>query len=62
MTVTILPLSVVIPTIGRCELLRRCLRSVLACTRAADEVIVVDQSGAPNGIFTNSCPRSTNGL
>jgi GT2 family glycosyltransferase len=46
MTMTVLPLSVVIPTIGRCELLRSCLRSVLACTPAADEVIVVDQSGA----------------
>jgi GT2 family glycosyltransferase len=40
-----LPVSVVIPTIGRSDLLRRCLDSVLSCDPAADEVLVVDQSG-----------------
>ena len=36
----------VVPTIGRTQLLGRCLRSVLACEPAPDEVVVVDQSGA----------------
>ncbi len=36
--------SVVIPTIGRVELLAPCLRSVLACVPAAAEVVLVDQS------------------
>jgi GT2 family glycosyltransferase len=39
-----LPVSIVIPTIGRRALLERCLRSILACQPRADEVIVVDQS------------------
>jgi GT2 family glycosyltransferase len=37
--------SVVVPTVGRLDLLERCLRSVLACNPPADEVVVVDQSG-----------------
>jgi O-antigen biosynthesis protein len=37
--------SVVIPTIGRLDLLDQCLRSVLACDPGAEEVLVVDQSG-----------------
>jgi GT2 family glycosyltransferase len=36
--------SVVIPTIGRPELLRNCLASVLACDPRPGEVLVVDQS------------------
>jgi GT2 family glycosyltransferase len=40
-----LPVSVVVPTVGRPGLLERCLRSVLACDPPADEVVVVDQSG-----------------
>jgi GT2 family glycosyltransferase len=40
-----LPVTVVIPTIGRRPLLTRCLHSVLRCAPAADEVLVVDQSG-----------------
>jgi GT2 family glycosyltransferase len=40
-----LPVSVVIPTIGRTELLRSCLRSVAAGTALPAEVILVDQSG-----------------
>jgi GT2 family glycosyltransferase len=36
-------LSVVIPTVGR-DLLRDCLRSVLACDPPPEEVVVVDQS------------------
>jgi GT2 family glycosyltransferase len=37
--------SVLVPTVGRIDLLERCLRSVLACDPAAAEVVVVDQSG-----------------
>jgi len=37
--------SVVIPTIGRVELLRACLDSIAACRPAPAEVVVVDQSG-----------------
>jgi GT2 family glycosyltransferase len=40
------PVSVIIPTIGRRELLEACLRSVLACDPSAAEVVVVDQSGS----------------
>jgi GT2 family glycosyltransferase len=40
------PASVLVPTIGRPDLLERCLRSVLACDPRADDVVVVDQSGA----------------
>lgn len=36
--------SVVIPTIGRADLLERCVRSILACDPLPDEVVVVDQS------------------
>ena len=39
-----LAVSVIIPTLGRRDLLERCLRSVLACDPAPDEVVVVDQS------------------
>jgi GT2 family glycosyltransferase len=38
----------VIPTIGRVDLLRDCLRSLAACQPHADEIIVVDQS--PDGV------------
>jgi GT2 family glycosyltransferase len=41
------PLTVVVPTIGRVEPLRRCLASLAACDPGADEVLVVDQSGDP---------------
>ncbi len=40
-----LAVSVIIPTLGRRDLLERCLRSVLACDPTPDEVVVVDQSG-----------------
>ena len=43
----IAPLTVVVPTIGRAEPLRRCLASLAACAPPADEVLVVDQSGDP---------------
>jgi GT2 family glycosyltransferase len=36
--------SVVLPTIGRAELIRRCLESLVACRPRADEVVVVDSS------------------
>ncbi len=39
------PVSVVIPTIGRCDLIRRTLESVIACEPPAGEVLVVDQGG-----------------
>lgn len=39
-----LPVSVVIPTLGR-DLLEQCLRSILACRPGPEEVVVVDQSG-----------------
>jgi len=41
-----LPVSVVIPTIGRIERLRACLESISRCDRRPSEVVVVDQSGA----------------
>lgn len=40
-----LPISVIIPTIGRPELLRDCLRSVAAGRALPAEVVLVDQSG-----------------
>lgn len=40
-----LPVSVVIPTIGRVEPLRACLESIARCDAGAAEVLVVDQSG-----------------
>ena len=39
--------SVLIPTVGRVELLGACIRSVLDCEPGPNEVIVVDQSGGP---------------
>ena len=42
-----LPISVVVPTIGRLEPLRRCLHSLSRCEPGADEILVVDQSGDP---------------
>lgn len=46
-TAEVTPVSVVIPTIGRPELLTRCLESVTACRPRAAEVLVVDQSHDP---------------
>jgi len=40
------PVSVVIPTLGRAEPLARCLVSLAACDPMADEVVVADQSGS----------------
>jgi glycosyltransferase involved in cell wall biosynthesis len=42
-----LPVSVVVPTVGRVELLRSCLASIVRCRRGADEILVVDQSHDP---------------
>jgi GT2 family glycosyltransferase len=39
------PVSVVIPTIGRPKQLRECLRSLARCDPRAEEIVVVDQSG-----------------
>ena len=41
----VLPVSVVIPTVGRAELLADCLDSISRCRPRAAEVVVVDQSG-----------------
>ena len=38
------PVSVVLPTIGRPELVRRCLESLAACVPLAEEILVVDSS------------------
>jgi GT2 family glycosyltransferase len=40
-----LPVSVLIPTIGRVERLAACLDSLAGCDRRAREILVVDQSG-----------------
>jgi GT2 family glycosyltransferase len=42
-----LPVTVVIPTIGRSTVLRDCLESVASCRPAAAEILVVDQSHDP---------------
>jgi GT2 family glycosyltransferase len=39
------PVSVVVPTIGRPEQLRNCLESLSRCRPRASEILVVDQSG-----------------
>jgi GT2 family glycosyltransferase len=39
--------SVVVPTVGRTALVRACLESLSKCDPAADEILVVDQSGKP---------------
>lgn len=44
-TVEGLPVSVLVPTIGRAALLKECLSSIAACRPQAAEMIVVDQSG-----------------
>jgi GT2 family glycosyltransferase len=41
------PVSVVVPTVGREVPLGRCLTSLAACRPRADEILVVDQSHAP---------------
>lgn len=41
---TTVPATVVIPTIGRTDLLRQCLASVVACRPRAEEIVIVDQS------------------
>jgi GT2 family glycosyltransferase len=42
-----LPMSVVVPTVGRTELVRACVASLVACEPGAEEILVVDQSGDP---------------
>jgi GT2 family glycosyltransferase len=39
------PVSVIVPTIGRVELLKRCLGSLSECSPRPAEILVVDQSG-----------------
>lgn len=43
----VVPVTVVIPTIGRIEPLRRCLESLAASDRPPAEILVVDQSHDP---------------
>lgn len=43
----VLPISIVIPTVGRPTPLRACLESIAECVPGAAEVLVVDQSGDP---------------
>jgi GT2 family glycosyltransferase len=40
----VLPVTVVLPTIGRPDLVRSCLASLAACDPRADEILVVDSS------------------
>lgn len=40
-----MPVTVIVPTVGRRGLLDQCLRSILACESPAEDVVVVDQSG-----------------
>ena len=51
------PLTVVVPTIGRLDLLRACLTSILACEPPPDEVVVVDQSGGPGVVGADRIAR-----
>lgn len=41
----VVDVSVLIPTIGRAELLEKCLRSLESCRPRAREIVIVDQSG-----------------
>ncbi|MBA3233514.1 MAG: glycosyltransferase family 2 protein [Propionibacteriales bacterium] len=45
MTSEALPVSVVIPTIGRPASLQSCLESLSRCDPGAEEIVIVDQSG-----------------
>lgn len=40
----VLPITALIPTIGRSESLKRCLESIVACRPSPDEILVIDQS------------------
>lgn len=42
-----LPVSVIVPTIGRSSVLRQCLESIAACSPRAAEILLVDQSHDP---------------
>jgi GT2 family glycosyltransferase len=44
--VEVVDVSVLVPTIGRTELLEKCLRSLEACRPRAREIVIVDQSRA----------------
>lgn len=47
MTHDVAAVSVVVPTVGRVDLLRACLESLVACRPRAGEILVVDQSQVP---------------
>ena len=42
-----LPISVIVPTIGRPDQLERCVESLAECSPGPAEVLVIDQSGMP---------------
>lgn len=44
MSAVAVPVTVVLPTIGRPELVRQCLESLAACDPRADDILVVDSS------------------
>ena len=59
---TALPVTVVVPTVGRVDLVVACGESLLVCEPAADEILVVDQSGGDdlaNAVATASRGRAT---
>jgi GT2 family glycosyltransferase len=56
----VLPVSVVVPTIGRAELLGQCLQSISECNPRAAEIVIVDQSGddAVRSVVTGFAPSN----
>src|SRR4051812_48322828 len=52
----VLPVSVVVPTIGRDRLLDACLGSLLTCSPAPAEIVVVDQG--PDAVVVNCVRRA----
>jgi GT2 family glycosyltransferase len=56
----VLPVSVVVPTIGRAELLGQCLQSISECNPRAAEIVIVDQSGddAVRSVVTGYAPSN----
>jgi GT2 family glycosyltransferase len=53
----VVPVSVVVPTIGRADLLEGCLASIARCSPRAMEVLVVDQGGgAVNDVVGRHAP------
>jgi GT2 family glycosyltransferase len=57
-SLSVVPVSVVLPTIGRPELVRQCLESLAACDPPAREILVVDSSedSAVSDVVANFAP------